>query len=237
MKRFITLALIGLATVLVAAPAARAAGNASVYVVHGIPGQDLGLDPALPVDVSVGGSCAIPGFEFGEIVGPVPLPAGTYAVAVSLANPDAPCSNPPVIGPVDVPFAAGENASVVAHLSATGAPTASKFVNDLSRIRLGRARALVHHVAKAPAVDVTLKRAGFFFPVRLTLADLTNPEQAGGQLLAGLWRVSIAPAGEKTPVFGPVRAFFKPFSTYLIYAVGSLDTGSFTLLQKEIRTH
>ena len=96
---------------LVSVVPAFAQGNknsAYAYVVHGIPGQDLGLDPALPVDVSVDGACAIPGFVFGQIVGPVPLPAGDREIAIALANSDEPCSNDPILGPVSIPFAAGE---------------------------------------------------------------------------------------------------------------------------------
>lgn len=55
-----------------------AAAPAQVYVVHGIDGRDLGLDASLPVDVLIDGeSCVLPGFEFGSIVGPLPLEEGT----------------------------------------------------------------------------------------------------------------------------------------------------------------
>ena len=51
----------------VGTPAADADGHESmVYVVHGIPGQDLGLEPALPVDVSVNGACALESFAFAR---------------------------------------------------------------------------------------------------------------------------------------------------------------------------
>ena len=56
-----------------------------VYVVHGINGTDLGLSEALPVDVSLNGACALPGFTFGEIVGPLELPVGSYDIAIGLA--------------------------------------------------------------------------------------------------------------------------------------------------------
>jgi hypothetical protein len=46
----------------------------------------------------------------------------------------------------------------------------------------------------------------------------------------GEWWVSIAPAGTGMPVFGPAAVELMPFTAYLVYAVGSVDTGSFTLL-------
>ena len=52
-------------TLLVQTTEPMAPGTATVYVLHGIPGEDLGLDPELPVDVSVNGACALPGFTFG----------------------------------------------------------------------------------------------------------------------------------------------------------------------------
>jgi hypothetical protein len=100
---------------------------ANVRVAHGIPGQDLGADPALPVDVLVNDSiCLLEGFTFGEFAGPVELDPGTYNIKISLASPSDACSNPPVIE-ADVPFDAGEDATVIAHLSEAGDPTASKF--------------------------------------------------------------------------------------------------------------
>ena len=71
------------------------AQNASVRVVHGIPGADVSpaIDPATPVDVQVNGAiCLLQGFTFGEISGPYTLPAGSYTVAISLANSLEPCS-------------------------------------------------------------------------------------------------------------------------------------------------
>src|SRR5208283_5238562 len=70
--------------------------NASVYVVHGIPGHDVSksLDPALPVDVQVDGAiCLASGLKFGDIAGPFTIPAGTYSITISLANTLQPCSN------------------------------------------------------------------------------------------------------------------------------------------------
>jgi len=208
---------------------------ASVYVVHGIPGADVGLPAGAPVDVSVNGACFLPGFSFGRIEGPVSLPAGDYTVAISPANAGAPCSNPAVIGPVTVPLGAGEDATLIAHLTDTGVPTASKFRNDLSATGRGRSRVLVHHAAAAPGVDVTVSR-NFRNPVApsLTVPDFANGDQAVAPVKAGQWQVAIAPAGTAAPVFGPAGLGLHPFSAYLVYAVGSVSSGSFTLLVKEI---
>ncbi len=200
-----------------------------VYVVHGIPGQDLGTDPELPVDVSLNGACALPSFEFGQIVGPLTLAAGTYDIAISLADPNSPCGNAPVIEAPGIALAAGTSYSIVAHLTADGAPTASVFVNELE-ISNYQARLNVFHVAAAPAVDIKLKRERpRWWPARF-IRDLMNGESATTEVVAGNWNVTLFPAGGENPVFGPVALALEESTAYLVYAVGSLANETFTLL-------
>lgn len=213
---------------------ASAQPNATVFVVHGIPGGDVGLPASAPVDVAVNGACFLPGFTFGRIVGPVDLPAGDYTIAISVANSTQPCANPTVIGPVTVPLGAGERASLVAHLTSTGQPTASKFLADLSPTGPGRARLIAHHTAAAPAVDVTVSRNLGSAAPTLTVPDFTNGDQATAPVKPGQWQIGISPAGTSAPVFGPARVGIQPFTAYLVFAVGSVDTGSFTLLVKDV---
>lgn len=239
MKRLLALfaAVMALALLAPAAPAAAhstmGSGNATAYVVHGIPGKDISpaLDPSLPVDVSVNGGCALPGFTFGVITDGISLPAGDYTIAISLANAEKPCSNTPVIGPVTVPLAANTSYAIVAHLTAGGAPTASLFTLDTSRIRGGHARTIVHHTAAAPAVDICIVRGN---GLKLTLENVKNGDQATSLVRPGRYYIDIAPAGSDTVVFGPVDVRFMRGKTYLVFAVGSLTNDTFTLLTKVI---
>jgi hypothetical protein len=158
---------------------------AMVYVGHGIPGQALGLPGnELPVDVLVNNAlCLLEGFEFGEFVGPVELPAGTYNIKIFLANVDDPCNiNDPLAEPVieaDVPFEAGVNYTVFAHLTADGDPTASLFENDVDSAVAGYTRLTVRHTAAAPAVDINLFRGWARGRMVGEIEGLENPEQAG----------------------------------------------------------
>jgi hypothetical protein len=209
---------------------------AQVWVVHGIPGGDLGLDPALPVDVLVNDAlCVLAGFSFGQIEGPLPLAEGTYNLKISLASATEPCGNAAVIE-ADVPFVAGESASVVAYLTEAGAPTAGKFVNDLSRPGPSKARLIAQHTAAAPAVDVRITRPRYPFARPLVVEDFANGDQAVAEIGAGKISVSIAPAGSMTPVFGPVELQLREHRAYLVYAVGGVASGSFTLLVQEVMT-
>jgi hypothetical protein len=236
MKNSIKLAFLAFALILLTffAGVANAAGTASVYIVHGISGTDLGLPAALPVDVElVGVGCALPNFTFGQIVGPVNIPEGTYTIVIHLASSQAPCTGAAAVTASNVPFAANENATVIAHLDADGNPTASKFENDLSPLRPGKSRLIVQHTAWAPAVDVRVRRGGPNSP-GLVVPDFANGDQAAADVRPGTWLVSIAPAGERDAVFGPKPVTLQPYTAYLIYAVGSLKNNTFTLLVKPV---
>lgn len=217
---FLTMALLTLT-----APLFAQTGNATVYVVHGIPGEDVGAARALPVDVSVNGTCALKNFQFGDIAGPVNLPAGTVTVKISLASASNPCGGPTAIGPAGIQLKAGENASIVACLTSDGKPTAKKFTNDVSKAAGGRAKVAVHHTAFAPRVDVTVSP-------KITINAFRNGEKYVFEADAGAAQVSIAPAGSDTPVFGPISLTLTKGTGYLVYAVGSVANNTFTLLVK-----
>jgi hypothetical protein len=197
---------------------------ATVFVTHGIPGAN-----GFPVDISVSGPggirACLPAVTFTTVAGPWSVPPGTYTVAISPANRRA-CSAAPVLGPVDIPFEAGEDAAIVAHLTAAGQPTAGKYAVDLRPAGFGKARVNVFHLAAAPAVDISVTRGD---RTALELTDVENGDSAAAGFRPGAYEVSIAPAGDPTPVFGPVSLRLRPFVAYLVFAIGSLGDGSFTL--------
>ncbi len=201
----------------------------TVYVVHGIPGEDIGAPTDLPVDITVNGACAIEGFVFGDIVGPLPFDAGVYDVEIALANADTPCANDPVISAPGIEVEDGQNYSIVAHLNEAGGPTASVLVNNLDSSRIS-SRVNVAHLAAAPRVDIKLKRKYAWWSRGKVIRDVGNGEQADVGVVSGTYDVTIAPAGSRHPVFGPIPVSLERDTSYGVYAVGSLATGSFTLL-------
>lgn len=202
-----------------------AAQNASVYVVHGIPGADLGAGATLPVDVSVNGSCALKNFQFGQIIGPVSLPPGKAVVKISLSGNNGDCAGQTAIGPASFNLKPGESATIIAYLTASGEPTVRKFTNDDSRTVGGRGRITVHHTAAAPLVDVNISPKAKINQVR-------NSERFTIEAAQGTAQVSIAAAGSSDPVFGPVSFEITKNVRYLIFAVGSVANNTFTLLTK-----
>lgn len=224
-----------LALALSPAPAATQTSTAEAFIVHGIPGQDVGLDAALPVDISVNGACALTNLRFGQIVGPIHLPAATLALAIHPASASSPCGLAPVVGPANVPFLAGEKSTVIAHLTSAGAPTASKFVNNLSKTSANRARVTVHHAANAPAVDAYVSRE-FGTPLATLglVSGLVNGEQATLPVGAGAWQLALTAAGSTAAAFGPGVIRLSADKAYFLYVVGSLTNRTLTVIAKDV---
>lgn len=211
------------AVVALAAQTANAQSRvAEVYVVHGIPGTDLNQPQELRVDISVNGACAIQRLPYKFIAGPFQIPAGTQRLAVHYPATGT-CSSAAVIGPAAVPFAAGEQATIIAHLGANGAPTASKFLNNLSATGEGRARVLVHHTANAPAVDVYLtNQFGNLLSTRGLITGFAPGEQGVLPLRGAPADLALTLPGGTAAVLGPAGLGFESNRAYLVYVVGSV---------------
>lgn len=205
--------------------------DAVVYVVHGLPGADLGLDPALPIDVSIDGVCTYQDIRFGDILGPITKPAGTYSLGIGLANPANPCSLE--MYKVDVTLVAGENKTLVIHMDEQGAPTAREFANDFSKIKNKKARIIMHHTAVAPAIDVSLVRVTGKNPYMVGVDNFISGDRFLVEILTKRWRLECFLPEMAEPFFSK-KIKFKSWSAYLIFAVGSVDTGTFQILTKRV---
>jgi hypothetical protein len=215
-----------LVAILVAPLGVRAAGlDANVYVIHGIPGQDLGLPNELPVDIKINGNVALTNVPFGGIAGPLTVPAGKYEVEVRVAAAE------PGAGPLAMAgtfyLAVTENATIVAHLTEEGIPKLTKFINDMRPFSNNMGTRLVaRHGASAPNVNVGITgKETYRF-----LYNLSNGNQAGLDLKAGSYKAGLYPTLSLKPVFGPVEVSLDAGTAYFVYAVGSLRSGSFNLV-------
>lgn len=211
-------ALIALGGVTLGAmPANAADGDAKLSVLHAVPG--------LTVDVYVNGALTLDDFTPGTLAGPLDLPAGTYSVAITAS--DAADASSPAIGPVDLKLDAGGNYTAVAHLDASGKPTATLYTNDTSTLAPGQGRLTVRHDAAAPAVDVLAGGT----PV---ISGLTNPDEKVLNLPAGTVSASVAAAGTTTPVIGPKDVDVAEGVNTIVYAWGSLQDGNLALAVQTI---
>ncbi len=213
--------------ILLALAVPATAQNAYVYAVHGIPGEN-----GFPVDIAVDGNCAVTGFTFGSVGGPLTLPAGPHFVAIYAANSMNPCSGSPALT-ANPTLEAGKTYALAAHLTADGSPTLSGFVIDLSRTQPGQGRFILHHTAAAPAVDVTVNRGdGRRNAPSTTILGFTNGDQVSAEFRPGDWNATLSVGG--TPVFGPTTLTLKPRTAQLVFAVGVFPD-TFTYIVKEIQ--
>ena len=202
--------------------AISSAQTGTVTVIHGVPG--------LTVDVYVNGSKTLAAFEPWTVTDPLQLPEGNYNIVIvpEGGNP----ANPAISGSAFLP--AGANVSIIAHLTATGAPTLSVFVNDVSDLKSGTGRLTVRHTAQAPAVDLQLYRGDSTDKLLGVFRNLSNPNQISSDARPGDYTVTLTPSGTSTVVFGPTTFGLQPKRSTIFYAVGSISDGSFRLLAQKI---
>jgi hypothetical protein len=200
-----------------ALPATAADGDASLSVLHAVPG--------VTVDVYVDGALTLDDFTPGTLAGPLALPAGSYSVAITAS--DAADASAPIIGPIDLPLAANGNYTAVAHLDGAGAPTATLYTNDTSTLAAGQGRLTVRHDAAAPAVDVLAGGAA-------VVSNLSNPGESVLTLPAGTVSATVAATGTTDPVIGPADVTVAEGSNTIVYAWGSLADGNLALAVQTI---
>lgn len=161
---------------------ALAATAEELTLIHGIPGEDLGLDNDLPVDTAIGHRCIATTVPYQTVADGIPVHPGIPKVTIRLANAHRECRGQELIQTL-VPISFGENATVMANLMRDGTITATKFTNDLQTLpEVTDARVTVRHTANAPAVDIGVDGNVLF-------SDLSNGEQgysARRQHLSGL---------------------------------------------------
>jgi hypothetical protein len=209
----------GLAALVLAPTTAQASeGDATVSVLHGVPG--------LTVDVYANGEELLPDFEPGTLTDPLTLPAGSYDLQV-FADGDNPDNAEPAIEANGVEVPAGANATVVAHLDADGNPVLTPFVNDVSATAPGEARLTVRHTAAAPAVDVRADGSVLF-------GGLTNPNEESGDVPAGTYSADVALAGTEDVAIGPADVNLAEGTNTIVYAWGSAEEGNLDLAVQTI---
>jgi hypothetical protein len=226
MRRVITagvVAAVGALPLALSTPAS-AAEDATVVVVHGVPG--LTVDVYGSADATyTAEERLLENFEPGTVTDPVSLPGGTYNLAVFPAGGDP--SGAPAIEATGVEVPGGANISVVAHLDAGGAPTLTPFVNDVSAVDAGQARLVVRHTAAAPAVDILAGGEPVF-------EGLTNPNEDKADVPAGTVSAAVALAGTTDPVIGPADLDLAEGTSTIVYAYGSAEDENLALAVQTI---
>lgn len=233
-----TRAALAAALALAAAPAFAAmptpapASNAQLVIVHGLPGADVSatVNPLLPVDVLVNGkTCLLTDFTYGQIAGPVSLPAGSYAVAISLANPAKPCGSSAVIS-ATLKLTAGSFTAAVAAVGTDGKPTADAFPVDTATIPKGQTRYVTAHAADAGTAKV---KAVPFVQNAKAIKFTVDTGKANDSLLPTVPGVTLEAKADGAKFF-PVEVQAPDRSLVLTFAVGKSSNKTGRLLSLTI---
>ncbi len=196
------------------------ASAATITVVHGINGRDLGLPRALPVDIAVNGSCALSNVTFGASTR-VELPQGTYQVTVHPSTGD--CSSAPVINQeVSVP-AGLKNVGLVAHIADSGSPQLQAFVNDSKAGSI-----IVNNASRGPKIFAGSGLRGWIFYYAKPLAN------GQGKAIAEFGKnrrlqVVLIRANQRRPLY---KKTIKAGPTAVLYVVGSRKNGQLVVEER-----
>ncbi len=214
--RLLMAALVAALTITALPATASAQDDARIHLIHGIPGVD--------VDVEAGGEAVFTDFSFSDTQDLSALAGATLEdLQVKVAGTDT-----VAIDAGDVTLPTDGNTTILAHLDADGAPTLSVFDNDDSAVDAGNGRLIVRHTAAAPRVDILANGAVAF-------ANVPNGSQGSADLPAGTITAEVVPAGEDAPVvIGPADLPINEGEALIVYAVGSLDDDSLTVLTESI---
>ena len=202
--RIAAIASLALAPAAFAAVPAHAAAEATVSILHAVPGAT--------VDVYANGKALLTNFKPGTLTDPLMIPEGTYDLKVTAAGAGA--GGTAIIEAKGVQVPGGANVTVVAHLSEAGKPVLTPFVNDTSQVPAGKARVTVRHTAAAPAVDVRANG-------QVAFKGLTNPNEAKAVVDAGTIKADVVLAGTSTVAIGPADLNLKEGTNTIVYAWGS----------------
>jgi len=219
---------------LVLSAASFAAEDASLYLVHGIPGRDVAatFNPGFPVDLLLNDNiCYLKGAIFGSSIGPLSLPAGEYDVKISPANSLAPCTNAPIMEST-VKLASGSAVTAVLALNSTAAPALLTFTDDLKPVDVGDARFVFANAADASALTVTLTENFVKHPVTRTFT-INGGQQVITTVPFGSYSLQATAVGSSVPL--TMTLFAPSQSVELGYFVGAASNGSVSLIPRLIQ--
>jgi hypothetical protein len=207
-KRFFALAVAGSLAISLLGVGTANAADASLNVVHGIPGVD--------VNVCVNGDVAIPDFNPGEVVTGVPLAGGTYDIKIVGAA--GTCDDAAILEATGIELAGGKDYTAVAYLSEDGTPTLGLFKNNIKALDKGISRLTVRHIAAAPAVDVWANGS-------VLLEGVPNGASATMKVPTGVYAAWVSLPGDYMPVIGPAVLKLSKGMAYQVYAWGDGASG------------
>lgn len=212
--------LLLLAFALAVVPAMTALGQSDegqVIVVHGV--------PDLPVDIYVNGDLTLENFLYGDVAGPLALPAGSYDIEVFAAGADPDTDAAALTGSTELP--AGATATIAAYLQEGGAATLGVFVENTTAIDAGNARVTAYHLADFGPVDILVNDGAVW-------EGVTNGNGANTDVPADTYNIKITAAGDAATVAFDADVALAEGVNTIAYAVGSVADANFQVVTAAI---
>jgi hypothetical protein len=193
-----------------AGTASAAPGDATLWVVHGVPGAT--------VEVCVNGVPAKEDFAYRQKFSTL-MPAGDYTFEL-YAN-GANCTGTPIdTATITRTVAMDGNYTIVAGVSAqTGKVRFFWFSNDVANTQRGKFRLSIRHVAVAPAVNVFMNKT------RMTVPALTQGASKTVQLPWGDYVTRVKVAGTSNTILGPGTRSYESRTAVQLYIIGNSTVG------------
>ncbi|MCW2810718.1 MAG: hypothetical protein JWP61_1176 [Friedmanniella sp.] len=176
-----------------------AADSAKVYIVQGLPGDNL--------DVAVDGKTVATDVKTAAVVGPFSVRPGTRKVTFT--------DNGKVVLERTFGVKARSSWDVVVHLpESSDKATLTVFRNDLSSVPKGKASLTVAHTASVPAADVRVNNKVLF-------SNIANGQALNLIVPVATYKVAIVRTGKTSPVLlGPVSLTVQGGALNRVYALG-----------------
>lgn len=220
MKRLALLAVAALVAVGLMPASAGAGGTAGTGMVTIVHDATYSAEESFPVTLCVDGDLVDDDFQWGDLLGPLELPAATYAVGVYIGAGQI-CEGEPDIA-ADLVVAAGDDITAAAIWTSAG-PALTVWPNDSSCVDAGEGRVTVRHGADTGGpVDVVGTVGG----TETTLVSgLAEGAQASADVPAPLAAtgVAVVPAGGGAPLITIGDVTFQPGVNTVVYAGGGND--------------
>jgi uncharacterized protein DUF4397 len=196
-----------------AGPTPAASTQASVTIVHGLPG--------FTADIYLDGKLLLDGFEPTSTAGPLRLAPGTYDVDIREIG--ATADSPPVLS-ATLPIKAGSNISVVAHLTRAGDGTLTVFENVFRRLPAGRSMLLVRHVASGSPLSVR-------FDGRLVKENLRLRGEWETTTVPGPHRIAFGSSSANDLLIPSTVIHLEEGAAQIVYVIGSAASNLELMLQ------
>ena len=197
-------------------PASAASTNV-ITIIHGL--------PDIKVDVYLDKELILDDVTPNTVSDPIEVEDGLHDIEIRdfQSGPSA----VPILSALDIDIRDGANLSAIAFLGTNQDFSLSVFENDISNIKEGHARVTVRHAAQAANADVLADGNVLF-------SELNNRTEGKSEVPVGTYDITIAPTGTTDTVFGPMELELREGNHIIIFAVGSLDNDTFSIVWQAV---